>query len=231
MSEIKSLEKIKISKLVSTLILGITFSILLLFGLIFYMYFDPRTGYTAALNQSFTITASLFGGVTTLVAAYIASQLFDDWKDEKEYELTKETSLSLLEATLSLNSTIENLLAVIFEFRIFNNHAEFVEYTNYCNQYTKDFMQNIISIKTQNNKHHGLVLDFEKDEKLFLPKDMQLAMDVLHELEANFQITFDNYNNKTSIPLNPIDLTDYSSMIKSKIKYLNKQCKPRSYNN
>ncbi|WP_278395547.1 hypothetical protein [Acinetobacter venetianus] len=75
----------KINKMVSTIILGTSFSTILLFGLIFYMYYDQKAGYILALRDSFSITASFFGGIATLVAAFIASQLFNDWKVEQIY--------------------------------------------------------------------------------------------------------------------------------------------------
>ncbi len=98
MSEENPFGKIKINKLVSTIILGTTFSTTLLFGLVFYMYFDPKLGYTSALKDSLSITAGFFGGITTLVAAYIASQLFNDWKDQQNHQNTVQFGMEVYSA-------------------------------------------------------------------------------------------------------------------------------------
>jgi hypothetical protein len=93
MSISNSIKKIKINKLVSSVILGTTFSVLLLFGLIFYVYFNPANGYPPALKEAFSITASFFGGIATLVAAYIAAQLFNDWRVQHNKQITNEFAL------------------------------------------------------------------------------------------------------------------------------------------
>lgn len=101
MSDKHSFGRIDINKLVSTIILGTSFSMILLFGLIFYMYFDAKSGYTSALKESFSITASFFGGVTTLVAAYVAAKLFNDWSESQtgvnRSELAKSIHIALIE--------------------------------------------------------------------------------------------------------------------------------------
>lgn len=43
-----------------------------------------------SLKDTWTIVSSLFGGIATLTAAYIASLLFNDWRVEKQFELNKE---------------------------------------------------------------------------------------------------------------------------------------------
>ncbi|WP_265464688.1 hypothetical protein [Acinetobacter entericus] len=39
------------------------------------------------LKDSLATASGFFGGITTLIAAYIAANLFNDWRDEKNYEL------------------------------------------------------------------------------------------------------------------------------------------------
>lgn len=47
-----------------------------LFVIIFYLYGGERS----VLKDALSMTASFFGGIATLVAAYIATQLFNDWR-------------------------------------------------------------------------------------------------------------------------------------------------------
>lgn len=67
-----------ISKLASTVIMATSIATLFLFTMIFYVYGADQN----ALEKAFSITSGFFGGIATLVAAYIATQLFNDWKDQ-----------------------------------------------------------------------------------------------------------------------------------------------------
>lgn len=40
---------------------------------------------SSSLKDSFSIVSSLFGGIATLAAAYIASRLFNDWKEQQRH--------------------------------------------------------------------------------------------------------------------------------------------------
>lgn len=74
---------VSISKLASTVILATSFATIFLFAFIFYLL----GGKDSALKDALSMTASFFGGIATLVAAYIATQLFNDWKDEYNHRL------------------------------------------------------------------------------------------------------------------------------------------------
>jgi len=70
-------ELMNISKLASTVILATAFATLFLFAFLFFLYGD--------FANALSMTAGLFGGIATLVAAYVATQLFNDWKKEAKY--------------------------------------------------------------------------------------------------------------------------------------------------
>ena len=63
-----------ISKMASTVILATAFTTIFLFAFLFYLYGD--------LKDALSDAASFFGGIATLVAAYIATQLFNDWREQ-----------------------------------------------------------------------------------------------------------------------------------------------------
>lgn len=67
-----------ISKLASTVIMATGISTLLLFAFVLCLY----SGDEHSIDKAFSVTASFFGGIATLVAAYIATQLFNDWKEQ-----------------------------------------------------------------------------------------------------------------------------------------------------
>lgn len=67
-----------------------TFGVVIGLTIIFFIIVCIAYGYAGVVDQlkeSLTITIGFFGGFTTLGAAYIAANLFNDWRDEKKYEL------------------------------------------------------------------------------------------------------------------------------------------------
>lgn len=77
-----------ISKLASTVILATSFATIFLFAFIFYLF----GGKDGALKEVLSMTASFFGGIATLVAAYIATQLFNDWKEQERMVFIRNTA-------------------------------------------------------------------------------------------------------------------------------------------
>ena len=75
----------KFIKLISTVILVSSMATILLFAIIFWLYSNADTKTLALLKESLSTTSSFFGGITTLVAAYIASSLYTDWKAQTKY--------------------------------------------------------------------------------------------------------------------------------------------------
>ena len=86
-----------ISKLASAVILATSFATIFLFAFIFYLF----GGKDSALKDALSMTASFFGGIATLVAAYIGTQLFNDWKDQEKYRITSSLALDCLKDYLA----------------------------------------------------------------------------------------------------------------------------------
>jgi len=94
-----------ISKLASTVILATVFSTIFLFAIIFYLY----GGGSDALRDALSMTAGFFGGIATLVAAYIATKLFNDWKEQHNKQI-------LAFEAKKLHLDLSGLMRVIAEF-------------------------------------------------------------------------------------------------------------------
>ena len=71
-----------ISKLASTVIFATFFAVVFLFAFIFYLYSSISGISLNNLKDALSMTASFFGGIATLVAAYVAAKLFNDWKEQ-----------------------------------------------------------------------------------------------------------------------------------------------------
>ncbi len=106
-----------ISKLASTVILATSFATLFLFVFLFYLY----GGGDGALKDALSMTASFFGGIATLVAAYIATQLFNDWRVVKQYEIKLDYVLAIKKQTTELigfiNSNRRNFVKYKFKIK------------------------------------------------------------------------------------------------------------------
>lgn len=68
------------TKIVSTVILVSSIATIFLFALIFWLYTNADTQGLILLKESLSTTSGFFGGITTLIAAYIASKLYNDWR-------------------------------------------------------------------------------------------------------------------------------------------------------
>ncbi|TNL58431.1 hypothetical protein [Acinetobacter bereziniae] len=62
-----------------------------------------------SLKDSLTIVSTLFGGVATLTAAYIASKLFNDWTEQEEYYQKKECINKVIEISETFNKIINSM--------------------------------------------------------------------------------------------------------------------------
>lgn len=82
-----------ISKLISTVIFVTAISTIYLFGMIFYLYKNTDSTTISLLKDALSTTSGFLSGIATLATAYVAANLFNDWRGEKEYD-TKATYLN-----------------------------------------------------------------------------------------------------------------------------------------
>lgn len=86
----------KFSRLVSAIFLVTTFACIFLFACIFWFYSSADSKTLSLLKDSLSTASGFFGGITTLVAAYIASKLFNDWKHQHNIEIRTDSSKEIL---------------------------------------------------------------------------------------------------------------------------------------
>lgn len=99
----KKLPEISLANAVETSILFVGFFTLFVFGASYYFVLSDTNPTTQPLKDSLSITASFFGGFATLVAAYIASLLFNDWRDQFRLELKSKYCKDILDSIFMLN--------------------------------------------------------------------------------------------------------------------------------
>ncbi|MER8125632.1 hypothetical protein ABS238_02595 [Acinetobacter nosocomialis] len=73
---------------VQTIFLLCSIITIFIFGVIYYLMLNDNNS-VGIIKESLTLTASFFGGIATLAAAYIATILFNDWRHQASFDLKK----------------------------------------------------------------------------------------------------------------------------------------------
>jgi hypothetical protein len=107
---------VKISKLASTVILTTTFATIYFFGLIFYIYANADSKTLATLKDSLSTTSGFFGGIATLVAAYIASKLFNRWEDQHNKQVNSDFIMKLYDCLFEMRQLSTSSVGFIRNF-------------------------------------------------------------------------------------------------------------------
>src|SRR5690606_38862341 len=68
-------------------------------------------------EKSVSNIINVFIWATYILTPIVAVWVFNDWKDQKKYELKKENSFKLFESILNIQNTLEELMALTQEFR------------------------------------------------------------------------------------------------------------------
>ncbi len=112
-----------ISTMASTVILVTSFATIFLFAIIFYLY---GGGYNS-LKDALSMTASFFGGIATLVAAYIATQLFNDWKEQHDKQIDNKFIMDVINAFEVFDSDTSLVTLMFNDYDIKFNYSSFSE--------------------------------------------------------------------------------------------------------
>lgn len=75
----------KTKDLVQTIFLLCSIITIFIFGVIYYLMLNDNSS-AGIVKESITLTANFFGGIATLAAAYVATILFNDWKEPYHQE-------------------------------------------------------------------------------------------------------------------------------------------------
>lgn len=127
----------KISKLASTVVLTTSFATFFLFAILFYLYGD--------FKEALSDTASFFGGIATLVAAYIATQLFNDWRDVQSGTNRSEQATRTLRSLTAIQTTLDYYLSEVYI--IANNYSD--EDLEYCENLRNNIKNSYLELKTE----------------------------------------------------------------------------------
>lgn len=85
-----------------------------IFALAFCFYSQTNHALSEILDKSFSVSIGVFGGAATLTAAYIASLLFNDWREAYNHDFKVKILLNLLTELDDLEEIAEELLRVLY---------------------------------------------------------------------------------------------------------------------
>ena len=174
-----------ISKLASTVILSTSFATIFLFAFIFYLYGGERS----VLEDALSMTASFFGGITTLVAAYIATQLFNDWRISHNKNMDAQLCMKVINSIYDCDLTL---------FRI---NSFFVDYLSSPNKvfYAREFdinldkLRGVIDIMASSLSILGHIIPKNEYNQKILP-NLEKVIDDLEEYYGVVDNTFRGLN-------------------------------------
>ncbi|MBI0393480.1 hypothetical protein [Acinetobacter bereziniae] len=189
-------------------------------------------------EKSVSNIINVFIWATYILTPIVAVWVFNDWKDQKKYELKKENSFKLFESILNIQNTLEELMALTQEFRYLKNDEEKNFFGKECDKAVLKYYEQLNVLKSNNNLHHGLVRNYLKDKKIITDDIFSSLDDFFQNLTEMITLIYDIYISKEKDIelLNEAFAEPIKSVAESQIKYrdminpiitiLVKECQP-----
>ena len=186
----------KVSKHISTVILASSFSSILLFAFIFWLYSNSDSKTLSTLKDALSTTSGFFGGITTLIAAYIASKLFNDWKDAHNKNIDAQLCMKIYDFIDFANQE----LVVVSGFIRNYSQLRAEDRPRYRNLLSDHFnrLKNLSDLTTLNLSNLGYFIDETEYNLLYVPKinelmgNLEVYSTVYQNYENNLNFTVDN---------------------------------------
>lgn len=168
--DIKSL----VSNVIATCILILLF--LLAFTWIFFDFYNT----SSSLKDSLSIVSSLFGGIATLAAAYIASKLFNDWKEQHNKQVDSDFIMKLYDCLFEMRQSSTNCVGFMRDFIAKkDDKPAFMDHLKEHNYR----LCSLIDFSTLKLSDVAYVITVDDYNEKFLPQITYIANE-LHELHA-----------------------------------------------
>lgn len=150
----------KFSKYLSTIFLATAISLIYLFSILFWFYTCASGDILESLKESLSTTSSFFGGITTLIAAYVAVQIFKEWKKQARY----------LDSIKLISRIKKQIKKCFYEI---NNKRNFFIYQ----EYYVDLGRKLVQEGNFDNFHTGILSGPEKAQEVLKFKDSLYPID------------------------------------------------------
>lgn len=141
-----------------------------------------------ALKDALSTTGSYFGAAATLGAAIIAAYLFDDWKEQADYETKKELSLDIIGLLAAIRFELIMTQEMLINLKLVESHL-FLN-TDYKNNHWNSFKKNINTTypKIKYIKSNNFIYDFD------ISKDYADLERYYEHIGTNFQNIIKEYS-------------------------------------
>ena len=154
------------------------------------------TGVNDRLKETLTITIGFFGGLATLGAAYIASRLFNDWRDQHNKTVEKEMAWIV----------IQKFDAAEFNLSRFRDGFQNFKYKcNFLSEMSDEEFQNLDNeLNSILSSLRGVSLDFslflESVRKYSLVAEKTYFQDITNDIQQINSIIFNTQNHRAHFP-------------------------------
>jgi len=187
---------LKISKLASTVILTASLATIYLFGLIFYVYTNADSKTLATLKDSLSTTSGFFGGIATLVAAYIASKLFNRWEDQHNKQVNSDFIMKLYDCLFEMRQLSTSSVGFIRNYLTKENKSNYVQQLRENNQR----LCYLIDYSALKLSDVAYVITEDDYENIF-SKQITIITNKLYDLNELYKIFLETDNPDTIHPI------------------------------
>jgi hypothetical protein len=187
---------LKITKLASTVILIASFATIYLFGLIFYIYKNADSQTLSTLKDSLSTTSGFFGGIATLVAAYIASKLFNRWEDQHNKQVNSDFIMKLYDCLFEMRQLSTSSVGFIRNYLTKENKSNYVQQLRENNQR----LCYLIDYSALKLSDVAYVITEDDYENIF-SKQITIITNKLYDLNELYKIFLETDNPDTIHPI------------------------------
>ena len=207
-----------IKNIVANTIAGTILTLLFLFAFT-WIIFDFQ-GSANSLKDTWSIVSSLFGGIATLVAAYIAALLFNDWRDQHNKTVEKEMAWVVIQKfdVADLNSS-----------RFQDDFKNFKYRCNFLSEMPDKEFQNLDNeLNSILSSIRGVSLDFssflESVRKYSLIAEKTYFKDITNDIQQINSIIFNTQNHRAHFPNSMNSIGDAIEVLKEHVGDIEKKC-------
>jgi len=177
-------------------ILIASFATIYLFGLIFYVYTNADSKTLATLKDSLSTTSGFFGGIATLVAAYIASKLFNRWEDQHNKQVNSDFIMKLYDCLFEMRQLSTSSVGFIRNYLTKENKSNYVQQLRENNQR----LCYLIDYSALKLSDVAYVITEDDYENIF-SKQITIITNKLYDLNELYKIFLETDNPDTIHPI------------------------------
>ncbi|MGQ1242854.1 hypothetical protein ACT4VI_05255 [Acinetobacter baumannii] len=186
-------------------IAAISFVSLLFVFALTWIIFDFN-GSSSSLKDSLSIVGSVFGGITTLAAAYVAYYLYDDWKNPHNLSIETEHKKEILKVIRKIIPIENKYYSLISNHFIYSDNPEWTMPIELNQNELSEFNNNI-------NELLGLL-----DELYFITNDKNIDNLKLHYL--NYAQLYNFILSRSEFLYKNGDKTQLVEFLRTKLKFM-----------